>query len=148
MRVRAGIVSTVVVVGLTVCASALAGVTPGWECIPKTAGKAVLSGGTGSQPHCHASATAVLAPTYEYIGVGGQPTVEFSSVNVQIVSGIGKTAGTLNGRGNLVVGYAENAYKRKRTGSNDLIVGINSGWTGYGQLIAGANDSVRGSERC
>lgn len=142
MRVRVAIISMVVVVGLCACPMALAGVRHGWECIPKTAGKPVLSGGTGSDPQCHAGATAALAPTYVYLGPGGQPTAEFSEVNVQIDSGTGKTAGLLDGRGNLIIGYGENAYKRKRTGSNNLIVGINSGWTGYGDLIAGANDSA------
>jgi hypothetical protein len=117
-------------------ASAFA-VTPGWECVPTSAGQAVVSGGTGSAPSCGAGTTAVLAPTYVSSGVGGVPTVQFSSVNVQIVSGSGSTGGTVNGEGNLVVGYAENSGSLSRTGSNNLILGRNGGWTGFGSMIGG-----------
>src|SRR5437764_12535738 len=82
-------------------AGALAAVTPGWECVPTTAGQAVVSGGTGSAPSCGAGTTAVLAPTYLGSGVGGKPTVQFVAVNVQIVSGSGSTSGTVNGEGNV-----------------------------------------------
>src|SRR5262245_4924018 len=65
--------------------------TPGWECIPTTAGQPVVSGGTGATPVCGSGKTAVLAPTYVPSGVGGKPTVQFAAVNVQIVSGSGAT---------------------------------------------------------
>ncbi len=38
--------------------------------------------------------------------VNGQPTVRFSGVNVQVVNGLNST-GTVNGTGNLIVGYDE-----------------------------------------
>ena len=117
--------------------SAAKQVTPGWECVPKKAGQPVLSGGTAASPSCHAGTTAVLAPTYVSKGVGGKPTAEFSRVNVQIVSGSGSTSGAVNGRGNLVVGYAENAKGYARTGSNNLIVGSDNGWTSYGAILGG-----------
>ncbi len=44
-------------------------------------------------------------------GVGGKPTIRFSGVNVQIVNGSGKTS-TVNGEGNLVIGYDENPKGR------------------------------------
>ncbi len=115
----------------------ISSVTPGWECVPTTAGQAVLSGGTGAAPSCGAGTTAVLAPTYVASGVGGKPTVEFNAVNVQIVSGSGSTSGTVNGEGNLVVGYAENANGYSQTGSNNLIVGSNNGWKSYGGIVGG-----------
>jgi len=120
-----------------------AGVTPGWECVPTTAGLPVTSGGAGPSPSC-SSGTAVLAPTYVASGVGGKPTVEFSTVNLQVVSGSGSTSGTVNGEGNLIVGYAENPNNHKQTGSNDLVVGINNGWSGYGELVGGANNQASG----
>lgn len=40
------------------------------------------------------------------VTVNGQPTVRFSGVNVQIVNGVGNTA-TVNGKGNLLIGYDE-----------------------------------------
>ena len=118
--------------------SAFAAVTPGWECIPTTAGQAVVSGGTAASPSCAGGATAVLAPTYVSSGVGGRPTVAFSTVNVQVVSGSGSTNGAVNGEGNLVVGYAENGSGHPQSGSNDLVVGSNNGWSGYGELVGGS----------
>lgn len=131
---------------LSVMASAAWGaVTPGWECIPTAVGQAVVSGGTGAAPACGVGSTAVLAPTYVSSAVGGKPTAEFSSVNVQIVSGSGSTSGTKNGEGNLVVGYAENAGGYPRTGSNDLVVGANNGWSGYGDIVGGDNNQALGN---
>ena len=129
--------------GGSVC-RALAATTPGWECIPTTAGQPVVSGGTGAAPSCGGSTTPVLAPTYVSSGVGGKPTVVFASVNVQIVSGSGSTSGAVNGEGNLVVGYAENAGGKLRTGSNDLVLGANNGWTGFGEFVSGVNNVARG----
>jgi hypothetical protein len=69
----------------------------------------------------------------EASGVGGKPTVEFSGVNVQVVSGTGNET-TLNGEGNLVVGYNEEAGKQ--TGSNNLVVrGFGAEYTGFAELL-------------
>jgi hypothetical protein len=141
--------------GLLACASCLtfaigsasaasAAVTPGWECIPTATGQAVVSGGTGAAPSCSGSTTAVLAPTYVASGVGGKHTVQFSAVNLQIIDGGGTTA-TINGTGNLVIGYAENGGNRARTGSHDLILGTSNGWTSFGDLVAGSNNAVSNS---
>src|SRR5436305_2885452 len=118
-------------------------VTPGWECVPTAAGQAVVSGGTGSSPSCAAGTTAVLAPTYVSLGVGGKPTVLFAAVNVQIVNGAGTTA-SLNGEGNLVVGYDENPSQLSQTGSHDLILGRNHSFTGFAQLLAGFQNTASG----
>jgi hypothetical protein len=112
-------------------------VTPGWECVPTTANQPVMSGGTGPTPVCGGGTTAVLAPTFVSSGVGGKPTVQFSTVNVQVVSGSGSTSGTLNGEGNLIVGYAENTKNYSQTGSNNLIVGSDNGWKSYGEIVGG-----------
>jgi hypothetical protein len=144
-RSTAGIGAAVLVWLGVVAGDAWGAVTPGWECVPTAAGKAVVSGGTGSAPSCGAGTTAVLAPTYVSSGVGGKPTVVFSTVNVQVVSGSGSTSGTLNGRGNLVVGYAENANGYPRYGSNDLVVGANGGWKGYGEFVGGEENQARGN---
>jgi hypothetical protein len=129
--------------GCWVCSAAAA--SPGWECIPTTAGQAVVSGGTGSAPSCGAGTTAVLAPTFVSSGVGGKPTVEFTGVNVQIVSGSGSTGGTVNGEGNLIIGYAENPSGHAQTGSHDLIVGTNNGWSSFGELVDGSGDVAKAS---
>jgi hypothetical protein len=117
--------------------AALGATTPGWECIPTTAGQAVVSGGTAPAPSCAAATTPVLAPTYVSSGVGGKPTVQFSAVNVQVVSGSGSTSATPTGEGNLVVGYAENTAGRAQTGSNDLVVGSENSWKSYGEIVGG-----------
>jgi hypothetical protein len=125
-------------------AQAGASVTPGWECIPVTAGQPVTSGGTSTVPSCTGGTTPVLAPTYVSSGVGGKPTVEFQSVNLQIISGSGSTAGVVNGEGNLVIGYAENTGNRPRTGSNNLIVGSENGWTSFGGIVGGQSNQLTG----
>jgi hypothetical protein len=119
-----------------------AAVTPGWECVPTTAGQAVVSGGTGATPSCGAGKTPVLAPTYVSSGVGGKPTVQFAAVNVQIVSGSGTTNGTVNGKGNLVIGYDEDPAAKAQSGSHDLILGRNHSFTGYAQLLGGFQNTA------
>src|SRR5262245_8185163 len=120
----------VLLVGLGVGGGSASGaVTPGWECVPTAAGKAVVPGGTGAAPSCGASTTAVLAPTYVGAGVGGKPTVRFASVNVQILNGSGATANA-NGTGNLVLGYDESPGAQ--TGSHDLVLGRNQTFSGFG----------------
>ncbi len=71
----------------SLCWTALAAVTRGWECVPTTAGQAVSSGRTGASPFCGASSTPVLATTYVALGVGNK--AQFSGVNVQVVDGSG-----------------------------------------------------------
>ena len=141
---RFGAVLVVCVGWLVLAGGALAAVTPGWECVPTTAGQAVVSGGTGAAPSCGTGETAVLAPTYVSSGVGGKPTVKFSAVNVQILNGAGSTA-SINGTGNMVVGYDENPSALKQTGSHDLILGRNHSFTGYAQLLDGFSNTASGN---
>lgn len=140
---RFGAVLVVCAGWLVLAGGVLAAVTPGWECIPTAAGHPVVSGGTGTAPSC-GSGTAVLAPTYVSSGVGGKPTVQFAAVNVQIVNGAGSTA-SMNGAGNLVVGYDENPAALKQTGSHDLIVGRNHSFTGFAQLVGGFQNTATGN---
>lgn len=120
-------------------APAAALVTPGWECIPTTAGQAVVSGGTASTPACAAGTTAVLAPTFVSSGVGGKPTVEFSAVNVQVINGSGAET-TVNGTGNLILGYDEKPGAQ--TGSHNLLLGGSNSYTSYGGIVAGLSNSI------
>lgn len=128
-----------------VAGGAWAAVPPAWECVPTAAGKPVVSGGTGSAPSCGAGTTAVLAPTYISAGAGGKPTVRFTAVNVQVVSGSGGTNGAVNGTGNLVIGYDENPSARKQTGSHDLILGRDHSFTGYAELVGGFQNTANGN---
>jgi hypothetical protein len=85
-----------------------------------------------------------LVPT----GIAGKPTIQFSEVNVQIVNGQGKTA-TVNGEGNLVVGYDENPGAERgkpgvQTGSHNVILGEEQEFTSYGGLVVGEGNSITG----
>lgn len=144
MRARvlaAGLAASVAALG-TQAAASQAAVTPGWECIPTAVGQAVVSGGTASAPSCGAGTTPVLAPTFVSSGVGGKPTVEFSAVNVQIINGSGSEA-TVNGDGNLVLGYDERAGTQ--SGSHNLLLGSSNSYSSYGGLVGGTGNSLTNS---
>jgi len=70
-------------------------------------------------------------------------TVRFSGVNVQIVSGAPK-AGSLNGLGNLIVGY--NRDPGAQTGSGNVVIGDGQTFTSYGGFIAGLDNSLKGPD--
>jgi hypothetical protein len=88
---------------------------------------------------------ALLANVTRII-VEGQETIRFSNMNVQIVSGSGNTSGTVNGRGNLIVGYNEtrNDGADDRTGSHNIVVGSRHNYASYGGLVAGRWNTVSG----
>ncbi len=67
---------------------------------------------------------------------------EFSRVNVQLADGSGATS-SVNGTGNLVLGYDESPGTQ--TGSHDLILGEDLSYTGYGDVVAGYNSHATGS---
>ena len=48
--------------------------------------------------------------TFKSAGVGGKPTIRFSGVNVQVVSGSGSTAGAVNGEGNVAECTGDNIF--------------------------------------
>jgi hypothetical protein len=77
---------------------------------------------------------------------GGQDVV-FTGVNVHVRDGSGDTEGAVNGLGNLIVGYNEDAIgpTATRTGSHNLIVGPEHSYASYGGFVAGYGNSV--SER-
>jgi trimeric autotransporter adhesin len=102
--------------------------------------------------------------------VHGQPTVRFTGVNVQVVSGSGATYGTPNGTGNLIIGYDEvdtsgisrcsigmngatqvNAGNCTanggtlsttgfKTGSHYLVLGTQNNYSNFGGIVAGARN--------
>lgn len=71
-------------------------------------------------------------------------TVRVSGANLQIVSGSGSTAGTVNGTGNLIIGYNENQGKKAQTGSHNLVVGNEHGYSSYGGIVSGFNNEITG----
>lgn len=76
-------------------------------------------------------------------GIAAKPTIKFHGANVQIVNGTGLTE-SVNGRGNLVLGYDEHSSFNPQMSSHDLILGQNHSFTGYAQLIAGFQNTASG----
>lgn len=76
-----------------------------------------------------------------------QSTVRFTNVNVQVVSGSGSTNGTINGRGNLIVGYNEGIF-RSRIGSHNLITGTFNNYNGSGGVVFGSLNTINGNYCC
>jgi hypothetical protein len=68
----------------------------------------------------------------------------FDGMNVHIRNADGATA-TANELGNLIVGYNENTVSATRTGSHNLVVGINHEYTSYGGLLGGVENTVSGA---
>jgi len=77
--------------------------------------------------------------------VDGQDTIRFSNMNVQIVNGSENTSGTVNGRGNLIVGYNELRslpYVDDRSGSHNIVVGSYQNYSSAGGLVAGSWNTI------
>ncbi|MCP4131591.1 MAG: hypothetical protein GY754_11485 [bacterium] len=73
----------------------------------------------------------------------------FSGVNVQIVSGSGSTTGTVNGLGNLVIGYNElRGSGDDRTGSHNIVMGYQSNFSSYSGIVTGNMNSISGWYAC
>jgi len=64
----------------------------------------------------------------------------FDGCNVLIQNGAGAT-GTVNARGNLIIGYNKNEVS-KRTGSHNLIVGDLHEYTSYGGVVTGTENTI------
>ncbi len=76
--------------------------------------------------------------------VDGYPVIRFTGVNVQVVSGAGSTSGSVNGVGNLLIGYHENIVD-ERTGSHNLVIGPWHSYTDHSGVVIGENNTVGGS---
>ena len=134
------VISAVIVLGIT--AVAQAAVIPGWECIPTTAGAAVTSA-HGVVPELLVRDSGARSDVRL---VGSRRQADRRILDGQRTGGVGVglDRGPVNGEGNLIIGYAENAAKRAQSGSNDLIVGSNNSWSGYGQIVGGSYNEASG----
>jgi hypothetical protein len=125
-------------------------------CVSTTAGGAVTSGGTTGA--CGSGTSSVALPSekaeqeklisilphinYEEAGIGGKPTVQFSGINLQVINGSGSET-TINGMGNLILGYDEKPGTQ--TGSHNLLLGgLTNSYTSYGGILAGHNNTISG----
>lgn len=142
------------VVGLGLAAgpaagSAAAGV---FVCVPATAGAAITSGGTSGS--CGTAAPVELPQSrteqqtllsilphlsFKEAGVAGKPTITVRGANLQLVNGSGSTT-TVNGAGNLVLGYNESPGEQ--TGSHSVVSGQSNSFKSYGQLVTGTNNKA------
>ncbi len=85
-----------------------------------------------------------ILPFIHYVakGIADKPTVQFSGVNVQVLSGAGSTNAAVNGEGNLVIGYDENSESHEQTGSNDLVLGEEQTFTSYAGVVGGNHNTL------
>ncbi len=120
------------------------------------------------------SREGTFSPMLEVIYTSGEPTLEslqaeidalktllagvvrngndlhFTGMNVHVESGSGATNGdtgsgpTINGLGNLIVGYDEDTvlFPPDKTGSHNLIVGSGHNYNSYGGFAAGADNQL------
>jgi hypothetical protein len=87
-----------------------------------------------------------ISPLFDYVTVDTTAdAVVFEGANVFVQSGSGKTDGAVNGLGNLIVGYHEDPSAwSTRTGSHNLIVGMDNYYTSYGAIIGGEHNASDG----
>lgn len=86
-------------------------------------------------------ARALLA---DVLHVNDAGDVVFSGVNVYVQSGAGATDAEPNGKGNLILGYAEGAGGELRTGSHTLVAGIDLDWQSRWGVVMGRDHVLAG----
>ena len=81
----------------------------------------------------------------QYMSVAGTE-ITFAGANVHIVNGTGSTDGTVNGLGNLIVGYNElrDDGTDDRTGSHNIVFGQGQNYSSYGGLAGGFQNTISG----
>jgi hypothetical protein len=121
-------------------------------CVPSGEGAAITTPSKGS---C-GSGTSVKLPSeakeqeklisilpdikYEPSGIDSKPTIQFSGVNLQVINGSGSET-TVNGTGNLIIGYDEKPGTQ--TGSHDLLLGgYSDSSTSYGGILGGSHNNT------
>jgi len=71
-----------------------------------------------------------------------------TGANLQVVDGSGTTVGPPNGLGNIIVGYNEATQGQDRTGSHNLVVGIEHDYTSFGGIVAGEHNTISARGAC
>ncbi len=88
-------------------------------------------------------ALEALTQDMERTTVNGYTAVTFTGVNVHIRNGQGATDSSVNGLGNLVVGYDEaRTTNSDKSGSHNLVVGPEHNYSSYGGLVAGTTNTT------
>ena len=88
------------------------------------------------------SALGGVAELMDYVSVDStNHEVLYEGANVFINSGAGHTESVPNGLGNLVVGYGDWSANTDTSGSHNVVMGTDNGFSSYGGLVGGfAND--------
>jgi hypothetical protein len=75
------------------------------------------------------------------------PHIIFTGANLHVQSGSGATDGTVNGLGNLLVGYNEEIAPQTgdRGGSHNLITGMKHRYLSFGGFVAGIGNKISGA---
>ena len=68
----------------------------------------------------------------------------FTGCDVEVRNGLGRTDST-NGKGNLIVGYNENQVAFNRDGSHNIVVGQDHGYSSFGGLVVGLQNTISGA---
>jgi len=105
---------------------ALCSLTPERRCGPSCTNAGALCSADGSCAGCTAGCSDLI----------------FNSCNIVIRNGAGATA-SVNGRGNLVVGYNESFFGAPKTGSHNLVVGRFHSYTNYAGVVAGEANAIQ-----
>ena len=81
----------------------------------------------------------------EYLSVDeANKTILISGANLQVVSGQGSTGASVNGTGNIIIGYDEYQYPDDKSGSHNLVVGARHTYSSFGGIVVGYNNSITG----
>ncbi len=79
---------------------------------------------------------------YEASGIDKLSTIQFTGVNLQVIDGSGSET-TINGTGNLILGYDEPSGTQ--TGSHNLLLGgTGDSYTSYGGIVDGYSNRIAG----
>jgi hypothetical protein len=91
------------------------------------------------------SRVTTLENKTQYMSVSGTD-VFFTGCNVHIRDGSGNTNGPVNGLGNLIVGYNESrGGGDDRSGSHNIVVGMENNFSSYGGLVVGDLNTISGA---
>jgi hypothetical protein len=83
-----------------------------------------------------------IAGLSDYLSVDADAdALVFSGANVYVQSGSGNTDGTVNGLGNLIIGYNEDDGEN-RDGSHNLVIGKEHGYSSYAGIVAGYDNRL------
>jgi uncharacterized protein (DUF2345 family) len=106
--------------------------------------KVTIGGLTADLAAVQANSVLALDDLLTLDAAGAHPTARFTGVNVQVTNGVNQT--TVNGTGNLVVGFNElRGIGDDRSGSHNLVVGSRQNYASYGGLVAGFSNTISGA---